>query len=165
MSHLSTQDMFQPITRPHQLHGITAWEIATSHKKADSWFLLGICMCIMCLTPSMWKVVDLTKCQSIVETMPILLRVNWQSESLRCWSVNCLLSLLSCHLSSLCWAINCLLYLWTRSLACRHLLSSITMAPWAACARKVRKQCVDLTDIQAQPQTKTQLCPRVWTSH
>ena len=62
----------------------TAWEIATLHKKVDSCFLLGICMRIMCLTPSMWKVVDLTKCRSIVETMPILLWVNWQSESLRC---------------------------------------------------------------------------------
>ena len=49
-SHLSTQDMFQPITRSLST-AWDHWEIATLHKKADSWFLLGMCMRIMCLTP------------------------------------------------------------------------------------------------------------------
>ena len=101
-------------------------------------FLLVIHMCIMWLTPNMWKVVDFIKWQSAVKKTSriwgrewcavLCLSCSWvseQSKSLRCWHASCLqLSLLSCCLLFLCWGVNCLPYLWTRSLACRRLLSS-----------------------------------------
>ena len=75
-----------------------------------------------------------------------------------------------CHLSSHCWAAN---HLWARSLACCHLLSSvssISMAPWVAHARNIRKQCMNSyistlnplrTDIKAQPQVLSNYNPTV----
>ena len=44
--------------------------------------------------------------------------------SLCCWRTSHLLCVLSCHQSSHCRTVNRLLYLWVRSLASRHLLST-----------------------------------------
>jgi len=66
--------------------------------------LLGICLCIMCLMPSTWKVRSdkLAKCgwddAMLASTYPVHRSA---SQLLRCWRTSCLLSLLSCRLSSL----------------------------------------------------------------
>ena len=72
------------------------------------------------------------------------------------------LSMLSCHLSSHCSAVNHLLHLWIHSLACHCLLYSESYViisqwhhDWHLPESKLCHRNTLLTDIQAQPQTKT----------
>ena len=71
--------------------------------------LLGICLCIMCLTPSTWKVRSnkMAKCgwddAMLASTYPVNRSA---SQLLRCWHASCLLSPLSCRLSSFCWGVS-----------------------------------------------------------
>ena len=82
----------------------------------------------------------------------VVLRLSclWVSEritSLGCWHTSCLLSPLSCCLSSFYWVVNCLPYLWTRS-GIDFCSSSLqpplhAIASWAPHAEKVHKLCVN----------------------
>ena len=93
--------------------------------------LLGMCMCIRCLTRSTWKVQN-GNAWSAGETTPccpppIRSRISEQRKWLGWWRASRFLSLLSCCLSSFCWAVN---YNRPRSPCLR------AMASWVARAKR-----------------------------
>ena len=109
------------------------WYVSTtvnSHQKAQS-FTRYIHVHHACVShQARWKF-DQTKWRRAFKTTLCCLppipfmhgsasEVNWSDANAQ---VVDLLSPVSCF-SSICWGVNCLLYLWTHSLACRHLLSS-----------------------------------------